>query len=163
MESPCSGVVHTMRFPWQTRSRSDTAERAELRSRLTPEQFRVTQKSGTERPYSGTYHDEKADGLYRCVVCDAELFASDAKYDSRTGWPSFTAAVHDDSVSRHSDRKLGIRRTEARCARCDAHLGHIFADGPGPGGERFCMNSASLRLDRAAGDEPTGRDAKEST
>jgi peptide-methionine (R)-S-oxide reductase len=140
-----------MRFPWQTRSRTAPTVRAELRKRLTPEQYRVTQKSGTERPFSGAYHDEKADGLYRCVVCDAELFESDSKYDSGTGWPSFTAAVNDESVSRHTDRKLGLRRTEARCAACDAHLGHIFPDGPGTGGERFCMNSASLQLDRTAG------------
>jgi peptide-methionine (R)-S-oxide reductase len=140
-----------MRFPWQTPSRTAPTERAELRKRLTPEQYRVTQKSGTERPFSGAYHDEKADGLYRCVVCDAELFESDSKYDSGTGWPSFTAAVNDESVSRHTDRKLGLGRTEARCAACDAHLGHIFPDGPGTGGERFCMNSASLQLDRTAG------------
>ena len=141
-----------MQFPWQKRSRSDSAERAALRERLTPEQYRVTQKSGTERPYSGAYHDEKADGLYRCVVCDAELFGSDSKYDSGTGWPSFSAAVDDESVTRHTDRKLGVRRTEARCAGCDANLGHIFPDGPGPGGERFCMNSASLQLDRTGGE-----------
>ena len=149
MESSCSGVEHSMRFPWQTRSRSEPAERAELRKRLTPEQYRVTQKGATERPFSGAYHLEKADGVYRCLVCAAELFGSDSKFDSGTGWPSFTAAVTDESVSRHTDRKLGIRRTEARCAACDAHLGHVFPDGPGPGGERFCMNSASLQLDRS--------------
>jgi len=137
-----------MRLPWKPRSRNEAAERAELRERLTPEQYRVTQKSGTERPYSGRYHDEKADGVYRCVVCDAELFASESKYDSGTGWPSFTASIADESVSRHTDRKFGIRRVEARCASCDAHLGHMFSDGPGSGGERFCMNSASLQLDR---------------
>ena len=142
-----------MRFPWQTSSRRDPAERAELRERLTPEQFRVTQKSGTERAFSGRYHDEKADGVYRCVVCNEELFGSETKYDSGTGWPSFTAAVSDESVSRHSDRKLGLRRTEARCANCNAHLGHIFPDGPGAGGERFCMNSASLQLDRTTGEQ----------
>ena len=142
-----------MKFPWQTRSRSEPSERAELRARLTPEQYRVTQKSGTERPFSGAYHDEKADGTYRCVVCDAELFGSDSKYDSGTGWPSFTAAVNDESVTRHTDRKLGIRRTEARCGGCDAHLGHVFPDGPGAGGERFCMNSASLQLDRTKGEQ----------
>jgi len=140
-----------MRFPWQTRSPNEAAVRDELRSRLSAEQFRVTQKSGTERPFSGIYHDEKGAGTYRCVVCEAELFGSDSKYDSGTGWPSFTAAVDDESVSRHTDRKFGIRRTEARCASCAAHLGHIFPDGPGKGGERFCMNSASLRLDRTAG------------
>ncbi len=137
-----------MRFPWQTRARIEPAERAELRARLTNEQYRVTQKSGTERPYSGAYHDEKAAGIYRCVVCDAELFGSDTKFDSGTGWPSFTAAITDESVSLHTDRKLGMKRTEARCANCDAHLGHVFPDGPGPGGERFCMNSASLQFDR---------------
>ena len=121
---------------------------AELRERLTAEQYKVTQKAGTERAFTGAYWDTKAEGTYRCVVCDAELFASDDKYDSGTGWPSFTKEIGDGRVSRHSDRKFLIKRTEARCASCGAHLGHIFSDGPrDAGGERYCMNSASLALD----------------
>lgn len=121
---------------------------AELRERLTAEQYKVTQKAGTERAFSGQYWDTKLEGVYRCVVCDAELFGSDDKFDSGTGWPSFTNEIADGRVTRHTDRKLFIKRTEARCATCDAHLGHIFNDGPREaGGERYCMNSASLVLE----------------
>ena len=120
---------------------------AELRARLTPEQYKVTQKAGTERAFSGEYWDTKTPGVYRCVVCDKDLFASDDKYDSGTGWPSFTSEIAAGRVSEHSDRKFLIKRTEARCAGCDAHLGHIFHDGPREaGGQRYCMNSAALRL-----------------
>ena len=137
------GVIAGMKLPWESAPKSD---KAELRERLSAEQYRVTQKSGTERPFSGRYHDAKDDGTYRCIVCDAELFDSDTKFDSGTGWPSFTDAIDASSVSLHKDRKFGILRTEARCGGCDAHLGHVFPDGPGPSGERFCMNSASLQL-----------------
>ena len=133
-----------MRLPWKTARDPDDAD---LRARLTPEQYRVTQKAGTERPYSGKYHDAKDDGTYRCIVCESELFDSDTKFDSGTGWPSFTAAITPSSVSLQKDRKLGIARTEVRCANCDAHLGHVFRDGPGASGERYCMNSAALQLD----------------
>ena len=117
----------------------------ELRARLTPEQYKVTQKAGTERPFTGEYHDTKAPGVYRCIVCDMDLFDSDAKYDSGTGWPSFTSEIADGRTSKHSDRKFLIKRTEVRCATCDAHLGHVFGDGPRhAGGKRYCMNSAAL-------------------
>ncbi len=119
----------------------------ELRARLTPLQYEVTQQEGTERAFTGEYWDTKDPGTYRCVVCDEPLFRSDVKYDSGTGWPSFWEAIDPSKVTLVEDRKLFMRRTEARCARCGAHLGHVFPDGPQPTGERFCMNSASLRLE----------------
>jgi peptide-methionine (R)-S-oxide reductase len=125
---------------------------SELRSRLTPEQYHVTQEAGTERAFSGQYWDCHDDGMYHCVVCDAPLFSSAAKYDSGTGWPSFFEAAERNGVKRTVDRSHGMVRVEARCANCDAHLGHVFDDGPTPSGERFCMNSASLRLEKADGD-----------
>ena len=131
---------------------SDSPEQAELRERLTPEQYHVTQEAGTERPFTGEYWNVKADGMYRCRVCDAELFTSDTKFDSGTGWPSFTAPVSSDAVADHRDMSHGMIRTETTCANCGAHLGHVFPDGPGPDGNRYCMNSASLRLEMA--DEP---------
>ena len=137
-----------MKMPWSTKP-TDSNDDRELRERLTRDQYRVTQKGATERPFSGEYCHTTDSGTYRCVVCDAELFDSEAKFDSGTGWPSFFDEVGDGSVMRVSDRKLGMVRTEARCAKCDAHLGHVFPDGPNPTGERYCMNSASLRLDRS--------------
>jgi peptide-methionine (R)-S-oxide reductase len=124
-----------------------TFDDAELRERLTPEQYAVTQDSGTERAFTGRYWDTKTAGTYRCVVCDEELFASDTKFDSGSGWPSFYQAIDDGNVDRETDRKFGMKRTEAMCGNCGAHLGHVFPDGPKPTGERFCMNSASLRLE----------------
>lgn len=121
---------------------------AELRERLTPLQYEVTQHEGTERAFTGEYWDTKDPGTYRCVVCDEPLFRSDVKYDSGTGWPSFWEAIDPAKVTLVEDRKLFMRRTEARCARCGAHLGHVFPDGPQPTGERYCMNSASLRLEK---------------
>jgi len=138
-----------MKLPWSTKRNTGADGDAGLRERLTREQFRVTQKGATERPFSGEYCHTTDSGAYRCVVCDAELFDSDTKFDSGTGWPSFFDEVTDGSVTRVSDRKFGMVRTEARCANCDAHLGHIFPDGPNPTGDRYCMNSASLRLDRS--------------
>jgi peptide-methionine (R)-S-oxide reductase len=120
----------------------------ELRTRLTPVQYEVTQHEGTERAFTGEYWDTKDPGTYRCIVCDEPLFRSDVKYDSGTGWPSFWEAIDPSKVTLIEDRKLFMRRTEARCATCGAHLGHVFPDGPQPTGERFCMNSASLRLDK---------------
>lgn len=122
-------------------------DRDDLKTRLSAEQYRVTQDAGTERPFSGVYHDSKTPGTYRCIVCDAELFDSEAKFDSGTGWPSFWQPVNDDAVSVKSDYSLGMRRTEVECAGCGAHLGHVFDDGPRPTGDRYCMNSASLRLE----------------
>ena len=126
---------------------SDSPEQTELRERLTPEQWHVTQEAGTERAFSGEYWDTKTAGMYRCRVCDAELFSSDTKYDSGTGWPSFTAPVVEGAVAEHRDLSYGMIRTESTCANCGAHLGHVFPDGPGPEGLRYCMNSASLRLE----------------
>ncbi|MDH3707145.1 MAG: peptide-methionine (R)-S-oxide reductase MsrB [Acidimicrobiia bacterium] len=125
----------------------------ELRERLTPEQYTVTQQAGTERAFTGVYWDCKDTGMYRCIVCDTALFDSDTKYESGTGWPSFTEAVADSAVEVRTDTSHGMVRTEALCATCGAHLGHVFDDGPAPSGQRFCLNSASLRLDHEPADD----------
>ena len=133
---------------------TDSPDIQALRERLTPEQFHVTQEAGTERAFTGEYWDTKTPGTYRCRVCDAALFSSETKYDSGSGWPSFTAPMEDGAVDEHRDMSHGMIRTESVCAKCGAHLGHVFPDGPGPEGLRYCMNSASLRLDEdAAPDE----------
>jgi peptide-methionine (R)-S-oxide reductase len=128
----------------------------ELRERLDPLQYHVTQEAGTEGAFTGTYWDCHDDGLYRCVVCDAALFRSDTKYESGTGWPSFWQPVTPDAVITHTDESHGMVRTEAICGNCGAHLGHVSPDGPRPTGERYCMNSASLRLDKDSGDKDGG-------
>lgn len=141
--------------PAETDARDDripTFERPsddELRQRLTPEQYEVTQRSGTERAFTGAYWDTKTPGTYKCIVCDLELFESDTKYDSGSGWPSFFQPIAEDRVELKSDRSHGMVRTEVLCGRCGAHLGHVFPDGPAPTGDRYCMNSASLDLDTA--------------
>ena len=115
-----------------------------LRGKLTEEQYQVTQCSATERPFTGKYVDHKADGTYRCVCCDAPLFSSDTKYDSGSGWPSFWLPLAGDAVKTKRDVSHGMIRVEVMCASCDAHLGHVFEDGPQPSGLRYCVNSASL-------------------
>ncbi|MCH7667762.1 MAG: peptide-methionine (R)-S-oxide reductase MsrB [Acidobacteria bacterium] len=123
---------------------------AEWRQRLTPEQFNVTRKGGTERPFTGKYWDSKTDGTYNCVCCGTPLFESSTKFESGSGWPSFFQPINEDAVRTIEDRKFGMIRTEVVCATCDAHLGHIFPDGPQPTGMRYCMNSASLDLQEAS-------------
>ena len=124
----------------------------DYRARLTPEQYAVARKGGTERAFTGTYWDHHADGRYRCICCGQELFDSATKFDSGTGWPSFTTPVDETGVKLIRDTSHGMERVEAQCANCGCHLGHVFPDGPGPGGQRFCINSASLDFAKRTGD-----------
>lgn len=119
------------------------------RQKLTPEQFHVTRQGGTERAFTGEYWDTKTEGTYNCICCGTPLFESTTKYESGSGWPSFFQPISPDAVVMEEDRKFGMVRTEVKCASCDAHLGHVFPDGPQPTGLRYCMNSASLDLDAA--------------
>ena len=130
---------------------------AEWRAQLTPEQYKVTREHGTERAGTSPLNNEKREGIFTCVCCGAPLFASDSKFESGTGWPSFYKPMSDDAVAEHEDRSFLMRRTEVRCARCDAHLGHVFPDGPKPTGQRYCMNGVALDFkpkSKTAGEAP---------
>jgi peptide-methionine (R)-S-oxide reductase len=124
---------------------------AEWRAQLTPEQYKVTREHGTERAGASPLNNEKREGVFACVCCGEPLFSSGAKFESGTGWPSFYEPVSKDAVTEHDDRSFLMRRTEVRCAKCDAHLGHVFPDGPRPTGQRFCMNGVALDFKPGAG------------
>ena len=140
----------------ETKKKVEKTEQ-EWREQLSPEEFEVTRQAGTERAFTGRYWDNHEDGMYRCVCCGTELFSSDTKFDSGTGWPSFTEPVNLEHVELRPDNSLFMRRTEVVCKHCDAHLGHVFDDGPGPSGQRYCINGCALEVRRRR-EKPLRRD-----
>lgn len=126
---------------------------AEWQAQLTPEQYKVTRKHGTERAGTSPLNKEKREGMFTCVCCGAPLFSSETKFESGTGWPSFYQPVSHEAVTEHDDRSFLMRRTEVKCAKCDAHLGHVFPDGPRPTGQRYCMNGVALNFKQGSGTE----------
>ena len=120
---------------------------AQWREKLSPEQYKIARKHGTERAFTSPFNENKQNGIYKCVGCETELFASDTKFDSGTGWPSYFAPISETAVSEHTDGSFFMKRTEVRCATCDSHLGHVFPDGPAPSGLRYCMNGAVMEFE----------------